>query len=378
MVPLGRRAGRTRHACCSAMLTGFIAVALAGAATAEIRVDPPTPTAADRIRITASGGYANPCFEIASSHTVAGNRVVISVAITPLNVICIQVLGSWTVTADIGSLAPGEYVVEVVVSAPGCSWCGDQPGRLAGFRVAPGTAEEEPEPVPEFASGCLSDCNGDGIVSIGELIRSVQVALGHPRATCMNGGGGFGLSAIESLTFGVRNALDGCVAVHDFSSVDTFELSRHPALGFCPPIGELFSAALQRQGATFLLSTSVLEEGTPGVDPCLEGFIDFEGGVTCAVPRPQPCRLLSDEETDRVRAMFSSVTLYNGPDAVCLDVIADPCVIDVLRWDGLTATDHVHGARRYDFDQFDQITALLESLAAGPVVPCPASAGAQR
>jgi hypothetical protein len=151
-----------------------------------------------------------------------------------------------------------------------------------------------------------------------------------------------------------------------------------PALGFCPPIGELFSAALQRQGDTFLLSTSVLDEGTPGVDPCLESFIDFEGSVTCAVRRPQSCRLLSSAETDRVRAVFSAVTLYNGPDAACLDLIADPCVIDVLRWDGLTATDHVHGTRRYDFDQFDQITALLESLRAGPVVPCPASATAQR
>jgi hypothetical protein len=59
------------------------------------------------------------------------------------------------------------------------------------------------------SSPCACDCDGDGQVSIGDLVRSVPVALGDLQlADCS--GLGAGTPTIQDLIRGVRNALDGC------------------------------------------------------------------------------------------------------------------------------------------------------------------------
>ena len=60
---------------------------------------------------------------------------------------------------------------------------------------------------------CVADCNGDGIVSINELVTSVSIALGtEPHASCpridVNGDG---FVTISELSQGVKAALEGCI-----------------------------------------------------------------------------------------------------------------------------------------------------------------------
>jgi hypothetical protein len=62
------------------------------------------------------------------------------------------------------------------------------------------------------AQVCVGDCNGNQIVTVAELIRSVNIALGNQAlSTCSAiDANGNGLVAINELIQGVNNALDGC------------------------------------------------------------------------------------------------------------------------------------------------------------------------
>jgi hypothetical protein len=58
----------------------------------------------------------------------------------------------------------------------------------------------------------VGDCNGNHVVTVDELVRGVNIALGNlPLAQCLpfdpNGDGGVG---IAELVQGVNNALRGC------------------------------------------------------------------------------------------------------------------------------------------------------------------------
>lgn len=87
------------------------------------------------------------------------------------------------------------------------------------FKTEPGPCgcgrieyDENGDGTPECSSGCAGDCNGDGTVSIAELVRAVRVALGEiPRNRCL----AIDLNrddfiAIAELISGVQRALFGC------------------------------------------------------------------------------------------------------------------------------------------------------------------------
>jgi hypothetical protein len=91
--------------------------------------------------------------------------------------------------------------------------------RLAGVLVAIlvvfGPARGEDFPVGEGGVGrtpCVGDCNGDGRVTIGELISGVLISLGTaPLARCPAfDESGNGIVSIAELITAVNNALDGC------------------------------------------------------------------------------------------------------------------------------------------------------------------------
>lgn len=56
---------------------------------------------------------------------------------------------------------------------------------------------------------CLGDCNGNGAVTIGEVVTMVNIALGKP-ATCSAGGHGDGAVTVADLVAVVNHALRGC------------------------------------------------------------------------------------------------------------------------------------------------------------------------
>jgi len=63
------------------------------------------------------------------------------------------------------------------------------------------------------SSGCVGDCNGDGAVTVDELLVGVNIALGESLATCpafdSTAGGEL---TVEVLIVAVNNALSGCAA----------------------------------------------------------------------------------------------------------------------------------------------------------------------
>ena len=67
--------------------------------------------------------------------------------------------------------------------------------------------------VPSIArAACVGDCNGDGEVTVNELIQMVNIALGTAQVSaCMAGdANGDGEITINEIIAGVNNALNGC------------------------------------------------------------------------------------------------------------------------------------------------------------------------
>jgi len=70
-----------------------------------------------------------------------------------------------------------------------------------------------PTPTPTPARGsCVGDCNGEGQVTVNELIQMVNIALGNADvSTCLAGdANGDGEITINEIIAGVNNALNGC------------------------------------------------------------------------------------------------------------------------------------------------------------------------
>jgi hypothetical protein len=79
---------------------------------------------------------------------------------------------------------------------------------LAGeFTLAPLPATPTPTPVR-----CVSDCDGNSLIAINEVIRSVAISLEQqPLATCTRAdGNGNGRVSVDELVQGVLNNLHGC------------------------------------------------------------------------------------------------------------------------------------------------------------------------
>jgi hypothetical protein len=60
---------------------------------------------------------------------------------------------------------------------------------------------------------CAGDCDGDGLVTVDELVLAVRLALGDGLGTCtsLDVDGQAGVT-VDELVAAVRNALDGCRA----------------------------------------------------------------------------------------------------------------------------------------------------------------------
>lgn len=73
------------------------------------------------------------------------------------------------------------------------------------------TATLSPLTTPTSPTGCVGDCDGNGSVTISELISGVGIALGTlPVSACPAFENGAGMVDIAQLVKGVANALDGC------------------------------------------------------------------------------------------------------------------------------------------------------------------------
>jgi len=66
-----------------------------------------------------------------------------------------------------------------------------------------------PTPTPK---SCVGNCNGDGEVTVNELITMVNIALGTANVTACTAGdaNGDGAITINEIITGVNNGLNGC------------------------------------------------------------------------------------------------------------------------------------------------------------------------
>lgn len=97
----------------------------------------------------------------------------------------------------------------------------DEPRRLAALLLATlmmvlvsgrGLAGGDSSPGPPPETACAGDCDGDGRVTIAELITGVNIALGLAgEGDCPSlDADGDGVVGVDELVGAVRNALDGC------------------------------------------------------------------------------------------------------------------------------------------------------------------------
>lgn len=134
----------------------------------------------------------------------------------------------WICTVAISPTAPpGAYALTLteisLVDAEGEDLTNVQAGHGAILVVIPTptltattsptpTATDTPTPIPTPTPPCSGDCNGDGEVTVDELIVLVNIALGtQPAAACPPGDrDGDGSVTIDEIVLAVRLALEGC------------------------------------------------------------------------------------------------------------------------------------------------------------------------
>jgi hypothetical protein len=85
-------------------------------------------------------------------------------------------------------------------------------GTLTATATPTSTATPTPSATETPRSACLGDCNGDGTVSVDELVRGVNIALGtQPLDACLVFDGDENLVVtVNELITAVNNALNGC------------------------------------------------------------------------------------------------------------------------------------------------------------------------
>lgn len=83
----------------------------------EILVSPATITDRSHISISVKGLKGDPCVRVANKFAIAGNKITIDATLsTDPAAICIAVIVPLEFTQEIGSLAPGEYTVQVRIN----------------------------------------------------------------------------------------------------------------------------------------------------------------------------------------------------------------------------------------------------------------------
>lgn len=232
---------------------------------------------------------------------------------------------------------------------------------------AGGAAETVDQSGAAVFGHCIGDCLSDGRVTINEIILGVRIALGDAAPEdCDEGGPGPGFG-INGLVTAVLNALEGCTNLRDLSGFDQFSYALNPAFGFCPSVGAVHDARIDRRGDTYVLERSIVDVGTPGVDECLPAYLT---GRPCLIARAVPCRTLTVDEIQRVRTAFAQITVWTAADSFCLTGFVDPCLVRAAQWDDLQTSDFACVGSRLDYAQGARITTVVESLGDGPETAC--------
>lgn len=234
-------------------------------------------------------------------------------------------------------------------------------GALAGHAVA-GDAPDR-----------CGDANADGRVSLSDGVQALRTAVGLG-STCndfrcdVDGSGavtltdGIGilrraaeLPAIETYECPVPST------TYHLSGFSHFRLQRQNGLGFCPVRGSVVDVGIDRQSdGSYRLQLAVAEERPPGDPTCVYPEMSWTG--SCIAARTQPDRALTDDELKAVRRAFGTLQIFARPLAICEIEAFDPCVINRVEWDAVTADDYPCTAPRIEYESTAAIIEVLNGL----------------
>ncbi len=157
------------------------------------------------------------------------------------------------------------------------------------------------------AAQCVGDCNGDGEVTINELILGVNIDLGdQPVSACEAFADSEGQVTMAQLILGVNNALYGCRATSPTPTETPTETpTGTPAAGVCTflsgptqshlelNVGALANPVILGLVGSLTINCDVPGGGSEGQCTCAAGAIDpirIPGiGTVCIAAAPDPC-----------------------------------------------------------------------------------------
>jgi hypothetical protein len=155
------------------------------------------------------------------------------------------------------------------------------------------------------------------------------------------------------------------VEQQNFSDFTEFEFSVGPALGFCPQIGEVIEARIERILEGFLVTGATVALGNVETDDCLPFSSEFIGGGNCLVAVESSGRLLVEEDAALIVETFGSPRTIDAPAAICECVAIDPCLISSFSWDGEVFSDFICTSRRLADGEARRLLTAMQGLVTG-------------
>lgn len=122
----------------------------------------------------------------------------------------IHVHPSWQLVVPGGEF--GDYHISYQLKSGSAAYADSAVYDLVVTNVQPTPDSSTPTPTPQ-ATPCDGDCNGDGSVTVNELIVCVNMALGTSDACHACDANGDGAVTINEIIAAVNNALNGCPAL---------------------------------------------------------------------------------------------------------------------------------------------------------------------
>ena len=168
--------------------------------------------------------------------------------------------------------------------------------------------------------------------------------------------------ALVFLTATLLSGCLGCTQTKDYSGFTRFTFEQGAGLGFCADTTMVYTATLEQNEPDAFTFNATMLQAQPGVpvDSCSTTLQADDGRCMEAVTLPS--RVLSNEETTRVRAVFADVTVEPSPDRMCRVMGIDPCRILSFQWDDSAHNDYVCSANRLLDEQAGAIVDLLRAL----------------
>jgi hypothetical protein len=216
----------------------------------------------------------------------------------------------------------------------------------------------------ERGLGCedAADADDSGAIDISDAVYTLNhLFLGGP-PPAPPGPDACGRDPTPDNLFCFQQVCGRAPLLVDESGFETFHYSQHPGFGFCSEIGKIIEASIERVGnGAYGFEHSILEKGIAGDPECIPHF-----GAECAIVVPQPTRLLSPAEAERVRSAFEEIAVNVEADIICQCVAIDPCSISMFQWDESSRSDFLCQPPYLEREDADAIRGLLESLRPPP------------